>query len=232
MSNSGTGFATRLTEGLAALEIELDAAAIERLQRYFVELKKWNARINLIAKASADDQIIESHFLDSLTLLPLLQGDGVRLLDVGSGAGFPGLVLKAAKPEMAVTLVEPRSKRVFFLRHIGRTLQLPELTVHCCRVEEQEQLPDNIPVSHITSRAVSDIAGFLALVGRFTAPDLKIVCMKGPRWQQELAAAGPALARCGFVRERVVTAMLPFSRAERALLVFRRQPASGQPLVK
>jgi len=215
-------FEKRLLEGLSFLKIDLDSDGIDRLHRYFLELKKWSGKVNLIARASGDDQIIENHFLDSLTLLPLLQGSDVRLLDVGSGGGFPGLVLKAARPGMGVTLVEPRLKRVSFLRHVARTLHLPDVTVLACRIEDKDALPADAGFSHITSRAVADVAGFLRMTARFTTPDLRIICMKGPRWQKELAAAGSELERIPFVRESVVTQVLPFSRAERTLIVFRR----------
>lgn len=213
-------FHHRLDEGLKRLGIQLDAVAVERLYRYFSELKKWNRKVNLIAKGSGDEQIVESHFLDSLTLLPLIDVAGVHLLDVGSGAGFPGLVLKAAKPEIRLTLVEPRLKRVSFLRHIVRSLELAEVSVPACRIEDEQQLPSDLAVSHITSRAVSDIGGFLTMIGRFGHPGLQVICMKGPKWQEELAAASEILADLPFGPHRAVAHTLPFSGAERVLLVF------------
>lgn len=105
-----------LLDGAAQLGINLEPAACERLQIYLNELMKWNQRINLIARNTGEQQAIEIHFLDSLALLPLLTrtDDAVHLLDVGSGAGFPGLVLACVLPEAHFTLVEPRQKRVSF----------------------------------------------------------------------------------------------------------------------
>jgi len=221
-SRGAAPFSERLLSGLAQLRIELDSDAVERLHTYFLELKKWSGKVNLIAKGSGDEQIIENHFLDSLTLLPLLQGTAVHLLDVGSGAGFPGLVLKAARPTMKVTLVEPRLKRVSFLRHIARTLGLGEVNVLACRVEEEAMLPSDGDYTHITSRAVADIADFLAMVARFTRRDLQIICMKGPKWQEELAHAEKTVRNLSFLRQEAISRRLPFSGAERALLVFSR----------
>jgi 16S rRNA (guanine527-N7)-methyltransferase len=106
-------------------------------------------------------QIIENHFIDSLTILPLLHGADVHLLDIGSGAGFPGLVCKAARPELLVTLVEPRLKRASFLGHIVRTLGLDGVTILTCRIEDEVQLPSDTVFSHITGRAITEVGPFL-----------------------------------------------------------------------
>lgn len=221
MKENTTAFHSRLNEGLAGLDISLDGEAVERLYRYFLELKKWSAKVNLIAKGTADEQIIENHFLDSLTLLPLIRDRRVHLLDVGTGAGFPGLVLKAACPAMRLTLVEPRLKRVSFLRLVTRTLGLAEVDVLACRVEDERLLPSATDFSHITSRAVTDVAGFLGMAARFSKPGLEIICMKGPKWQEELESAAQLIAELRFVRKEAITHILPFSSAERTLLVFR-----------
>ncbi len=218
--NSNT-FKERLVKGLSRLKIDLDDDAVDRLHIYFVELKKWNRKVNLIAKGSGDDLIIENHFLDSLTLLPLLQGGDVHLLDVGTGGGFPGLILGAADPSIRLTLVEPRLKRVSFLKHIVRTLALTQVDVLACRIEDEVQLPSETVFTHITSRAVNEVAPFLEMVVRFSHPDLQIICMKGPKWQEEVDRASDIVQSLHFVQSQVVSSVLPFSSAERALVVFK-----------
>jgi 16S rRNA (guanine527-N7)-methyltransferase len=220
VSNDKNRFYDLMQEGLASLEIDLDADAVDRLYLYFVELKKWSRKVNLIAKSTADEQIIENHFLDSLTLLPVLEGNHIHLLDVGTGAGFPGLVLKAANPAMQLTLVEPRLKRVSFLKHIVRTLGLTGVEVLACRIEDENSLPSATGFTHITSRAVTEICGFLEMVARFSCPGLQVICMKGPKWQEELGRASGVVRDLQFVQHSVVVRSLPFSCAERALLVF------------
>jgi 16S rRNA (guanine527-N7)-methyltransferase len=209
-----------LQAGLASLGIDAPAGSGERLARYFGELKKWSRRINLIAKGTADQQIIENHFLDSLTLLPLLTGAAPHLLDIGSGAGFPGLVCKAARPELIVTLVEPRAKRVSFLSHMVRTLGLTGVTILACRVEDEAQLPSAMAFTHITSRAVAEIGPFLKMVERFAPAGPRVICMKGPKWQEELTAAAAILASSPYRLTEVVEHVLPESGARRSLLVF------------
>lgn len=215
-------FRPLLKGGCERLGIELERAAVERLFIYYEELKRWSRKINLIARETSDEQIIENHFLDSLTLLPLLINCGpVHLLDVGTGAGFPGLVCKAARPGIALTLVEPRLKRVSFLRHIARTLQLEDVSVLACRIEDEEIIPSAAPFTHITSRAVTDVGAFLDLVGRFALSGQEIICMKGPKWQQELSVIADKIQAGSVGLVKTVQLKLPFSGAERCLLVLK-----------
>jgi 16S rRNA (guanine527-N7)-methyltransferase len=218
-------FQNGLVKGLSALDIAVDGQAVMALGRYHAELKRWGGKMNLIAKNTPDEQILENHFLDSLTLLPLLP-DGSHLLDIGTGAGFPGLVCKAAFPSLRLTLVEPRQKRVSFLRHIVRTLELQGVDIVAGRIEDDLLLPSDTPFTHITSRAVSDIAGFLAMAGRFFQPGLQLICMKGPKWQEELAEAAPLLERMSLIRNSIVEKRLPLSGKLRVLVVLAVAKAS------
>jgi 16S rRNA (guanine527-N7)-methyltransferase len=224
-------FRQRLETGLHLLGTEISPASVDRLAIYFAELKKWSRNINLIAKSAGDEQIVEKHFLDSLTLLPLLGGAGSHLLDIGTGAGFPALVCKAACPELAVTLVEPREKRVSFLGHMVRTLGLKEVLILSCRVEDETQLPSTAVFSHITARAVTEIGPLLQMVERFAPSGPQLVCMKGPRWREEINAAAEILNRSSFRLDRVVECALPFSGAERRIVIFaaREQLKHNEP---
>jgi 16S rRNA (guanine527-N7)-methyltransferase len=215
-------FRQQLGQGCDLLGIALDAAAVERLFVYFTELTRWNRKINLIARGTPDAEILEKHFLDSLTLLPFLDVAAPHLLDVGTGAGFPGLVCKAARPELNVTLMEPRLKKVSFLRHVIRTLGLSGVTVLACRVEDENLLPSNSVFSHITSRAVADIAEFLGMISRLCGPETKVICMKGPKWQEELQTLQKRHPALALQHIATLERELPFSAAKRALLTFCR----------
>jgi len=210
-----------LDEGLARLEIDLDAAARVRLLAYMTLLKKWSAKINLIAKNSHDTEIVE-HFLDSLTLLPLLPNTPTtRLVDVGSGAGFPGLVLAAARPRLAAELIEPRQKRAAFLRQVIRSLHLPRVVCHECRLEDiSARSRQSIARTHIASRAVADIAGFLPMIEPWLVESVQIICMKSRKWPEELAQAQAVIGRLNLGQPQITTYRLPFSGAERVTLVF------------
>lgn len=209
-------------QGLTTLGLDLDDRAIDRLGRYLDELQKWNKRINLVA-AAPQKTLIESHFLDSLTLLPLLGGCPLPgLLDVGSGAGFPGLVLKIARPDLQVTLVEPRQKRTSFLRQVIRILDLQGINVLETRLEEGNAAlagwRNDAPL--VTSRAFASIRLFLETAAPFTATGGRVICMKGPRAAAELAEWHEHSADSPFRLAETIKTALPFSGTPRQLLVF------------
>lgn len=209
-----------LQKGADALHLALGAEEIALLGRYYEELLRWSRRMNLIAKKQRPAQIVESHFLDSLLLLPSLQGSGCSLLDVGTGAGFPGLVCKAACPRLELILVEPRLKRVSFLRHILRILKFEDVAIHAERVEDLDAA--DLRCSHVTGRAVAEIGDFATMIAAILDRDTKVVCMKGPKWRLELKKAAPVLAGLSLSLEKIEEHRLPFSGAERAILTFRR----------
>lgn len=211
-------------EGLHGLGLSLAGPRIEQLERYFQELKKWNSRFNLVAQAD-DRQLVETHFLDSLTLLPLLDPcPEPGLVDVGSGAGFPGLVLKIARPDLLVTLVEPRQKRTAFLRQVIRALGLQGIQVREARLEkaapEFAEWHNHIPL--FTSRAFTAIAGFLELCEPFTAPGGRVICMKGRKAEAELAEWREQQPGSPFTLTETVATALPFSATPRKLLLFSK----------
>ncbi|NOX25505.1 MAG: 16S rRNA (guanine(527)-N(7))-methyltransferase RsmG [Deltaproteobacteria bacterium] len=201
----------------------LDDNTLRELTVYFGELDKWRRKINLVARAEPA-RIIENHFLDSLTLLPELtpykEEEAPSLLDIGSGAGFPGLVIKIACPWLRVILVEPRQKRVSFLQHIIRSLQLTNITVREERLaEDKRQFQENYGRPNIiTSRAVADIRTFLQMLTGAPAGS-KIICMKGPGAAAEIEAwqNSPDNVFTIVSRRRFV---LPVSGAARELIVF------------
>ncbi len=209
-----------LEAGAEKLGLHLHDEAVDRLYIYFRELRRWNRKMNLIAKGSSGKRIIENHFLDSLTLLPFLKGSGTHLLDVGSGAGFPGLVCGAAALDVECTLVEPRLKKVSFLRHIIRSLHLENVNIIAARIEDVPLPPPERCYTHITSRAVADMAVFLEMISPFVHSGATIICMRGARWREEARELAGRLLSCGLESGRSVPFRLPFSGADRALLFY------------
>lgn len=218
-----------LAQGLDLMGIALDhqPEALARLALYFQELNKWNRKVNLVARSLDDRQILEDHFLDSLTLLGFLL-PGMReqntLLDIGTGAGFPGLVLHAACPKLPVTLIEPRSNRFYFLKHIARTLDLPGVRVLNVFLEEKGA-SDEISgqyFSFITSRAFTDIPRFIKLAAPYLKDDGRIIMMKGPGAVAELKNVAQIGLPDQFRVEEKRKLSLPFSKKERWLISFRR----------
>lgn len=218
-------FDSQLRSGAAALGVRLDIDQSERLFIYFQELHRWSKKINLISRNATAEQIVEKHFVDSLALLNLFPPYGGRLLDIGSGAGFPGLVCKAARPEMTVHLLEPRLKRVSFLRHVIRLLQLSDIEVHAARLEDSRYAQQQ-RFDWVVNRAVTDVSGFLLLCDRFKKCGSSVVCMKGPGYRDEFDEK--IERRNGWHLSAAQKYRLPLSGADRALLVFQgaRQAAA------
>ncbi|MBU0673454.1 MAG: 16S rRNA (guanine(527)-N(7))-methyltransferase RsmG [Proteobacteria bacterium] len=212
---------TLLREGAGRLGVVLTDQAVDRLLRYAAELIKWNRRINLIGKGS-EDTLIETHFLDSLTILPYCNYPAPGLMDVGSGAGFPGLAVKCAHPDLPVILVEPREKRATFLRHMVRTLHLEGIRIVEARLDENHPdlapLRQNIPC--ITGRAVSSISDFLTLTAPFSTATGVVICMKGARAEEDLAAWQKGAQPGSYQLTDIRAIPLPFSGHLRQLVIF------------
>lgn len=212
-------FSDLIVRGIEGFELELDEERIDALYIYFRELKRWSTKINLISKETSEEAIVEKHFIDSMSLLDILDEQGDHLADIGSGAGFPGLVCKMAMSQLRVSLVEPRLKRVSFLRHIIRTSGLSYIDVQATRIEADVELTHEADFTIVASRAVTDISQFLEMCDRFNKPSCRVLCMKGPRYKSELSKAAQQLKRWNLIETK--SYYLPFSQAARALLVFQ-----------
>jgi len=181
----------------AAWGLPLAPAQIEQFAIYLDELRAWNERINLTAIADPDE-IVTRHFLDSLRCALSWGEAPTSLIDIGAGAGFPGLPLKILRPALQLTLVESIAKKAAFLRHIANVLELSNVTVLIERAEAVGQNPAQRERYDVTTaRAVAELRvlaeyclPLCCVGGRFLAP-------KGAQIDAELAAAGPALARLG-----------------------------------
>lgn len=156
------------------------------LREYLTLLSRWNARINLTAERD-DAAIWQRHILDSLQLTPLLPQGAAPLVDLGSGAGFPGLIL-ALVTERETHLVESDRRKAAFLMEAGRTLRLPQVTVHPSRIEATT-LP---PAAVLTARALAPLPTLLAHAHRILAPDGVALFPKGRTVEQELTEAARA----------------------------------------
>jgi 16S rRNA (guanine527-N7)-methyltransferase len=218
-----------LSQGLQLMGLVPDnkSEAIIRLSLYFQELKKWNRKVNLVARSLSDRQILEDHFLDSLTLLLLLQPnrtDRETLLDIGTGGGFPGLVLKAACPQLDLTLIESRKNRYYFLKHIIRTLDLTGVKVYNIFLTEQNVSTglSGCYFSFITSRAFAHISRLIECGAPYLAKNGRIVAMKGPGVEAELQKLKQSGKKERFRVMEKMRVLLPFSEKERWLISFSR----------
>ncbi len=211
----------QLESGCKALGVHLSSEANTALTTYAQELVRWSRRINLIGKKQSVSEIIESHYIDSLSLSPWLADPWCRLLDVGTGGGFPGLVCKIANPGLRVGLVEPRQKRVSFLRHIVRTLHCRDVEVFPRRLEEVATEIQGYTT--FTSRAVTEIGLFLKMVQPFLRRGNRVICMKGPQYRKELQGAQAIIEKFKLTLDQIEEFTLPVSGSRRCLLLFTKQ---------
>lgn len=174
---------TLLREGLARLQ--LDAQLQAPLQDYLRELRKWNAAYNLTAVRDPADMVVR-HLLDSLAVLPALDLPAhARLLDVGSGAGLPGLPLALARPDWTVHVLDSNGKKARFLRHAVRTLALANVEVIESRVEQHQPAQ---PYEGVISRAFASLCDFVHATQHLLAAQGRWLAMKGRLDENELAA--------------------------------------------
>ena len=170
-----------ISEGLDELGYENDPLLIEKLEIYLATLKKWNRVYNLTA-IDEDSEIIVKHFLDSLSVNQYIQHSG-RILDVGTGAGFPGLVLALFNPEKSFVLVDGVSKKISFLQEMIGKLNLKNVIAVHTKVE-QYNVAEQFDI--IISRAFADIKKMTKLTSHLIKDGGKFIAMKGPDVMSEL----------------------------------------------
>jgi 16S rRNA (guanine527-N7)-methyltransferase len=170
------------------LGIELNEHQLAQFNVYKNELLQWNAKINLISEKSAQE-IVSRHFLDSLTALRFIDNHNARIIDIGSGAGFPGIPLKIACPDLQLYLLESNRKKVSFLKHIVRLLTLTTTFVLHDRAEslmKESTWKDFFDL--VISRAAFKLPELLSLGAFFLAPQGKLIALKSRDVDSEFSA--------------------------------------------
>jgi 16S rRNA (guanine527-N7)-methyltransferase len=171
--------AERLRAGFCALGLSLDVAPF---LAYLALLQTWNRAYNLTAVREPEQQI-GRHLLDSLAVLPWLKG--LRILDVGSGAGLPGIPLALARPELQVVLIDGNGKKIRFLQEVKRVLGLTQVEVVHARVENYHPA---CGFDTVTSRACSELAALISHSNHLVQPDGIWLALKGRYPEEELAS--------------------------------------------
>lgn len=178
---------TLLENGATALGLGLDASQTQSFYVHMREMQHWNRRINLTA-INDPGEIAVKHFLDALAPSGLVP-DQARLLDVGSGAGFPGIPLKIIRPRCHLTLIDSARKRVNFLRHVIRQLELEQVAVHHGRIESFARSPVNeSQFDIVVSRAFARTAELVRMVQPLLLGGAALMVWKGPQIRDELNA--------------------------------------------
>ena len=199
----------QLEHGIATLGLQLPGDAVPRLLDYLALLERWNGAYNLTA-VREPAEMVTRHLLDSLAILPFVQG--ATLADLGTGPGLPGIVLSIAAPGRQILLVDSNGKKVRFLREAIRSLKLDGVRAEQARVEDVGGQFDCI-----TARAFASLADMLAWGGHLLAPQGTWLAMKGKLPDDELAGIPD-----GFVVRATHELQVPGLPAERHLLVLGR----------
>ena len=178
---------------LLAANIILDDDQFYKFERYTLLLQQWNEKINLTS-ITEKEEIYEKHFLDCLLAMPdKLSG---KVADVGSGAGFPGLVWKIAKPELEMVLIEPTGKRCTFLEEVIKKLHLENITVVNQRAEDYVK-DHREEFNYVTARAVANLPVLLELCMPLVQVGGEMIAMKGSNAEEELQESSKAITLLG-----------------------------------
>jgi 16S rRNA (guanine527-N7)-methyltransferase len=207
--------AEELQNGVAQMGITLDAEAQHKLLDYLKLLHKWNKVYNLTAIRDPQ-QMVSHHLLDSLAVMPHLWPS--RWLDVGCGAGLPGIVLAVAQPDWQFALLDSNSKKTSFVQQAVIELGLSNVSVYCERVEEWNHTE---PFDGIISRAFRELGEFLRCTRHLLAPGGRWAAMKGSP-QEELENVPDE-----YKVERVIPLQVPGLRAARSLVLLAANQDQG-----
>ena len=205
---------TQLDQGLAALGLDLPTASREQLIALLRLLTQWNKAYNLTALRSPAQQVA-GHLLDSLAVLAHLPPG--RLIDVGTGAGFPGLPLAIVRPDTPHVLLDSNLKKTRFVQHAALTLDLRNVEVVRQRAE---QYRPQQPFAVVVARAFAPLPRLLRLIGHLCVPGGRLLALKGPAVDAELADLPPAF-------EHIDTLTLPALAGGRRTLVVLARRAVG-----
>lgn len=208
MSEDYNNLRDTLVKSLQPFNIVLDEQALQRFEKYCDMLLDWNTRINLTA-IKTPGEVALKHFADSLTILHFCGvKQGARVIDIGTGAGFPGVPLKIARNDLRLTLLDSLNKRLLFLNALLSRLQLDAALVHARAEEGGLQKPLRQQFDFATSRAVAS----LNLLSEYCLPYVKVggifAAMKGPDVEEEVAGAQKAIALMGGRVQEVKTFQL------------------------
>lgn len=214
MNAAREAIAVDLGDGIDALGLALDARQRKQLADYLALLAKWNKTYNLTAIRDPA-RMVTHHALDSLAVLPHLPAaPGLRVLDVGSGGGLPGIPIAIARPHWRVVMVDPNHKKAAFLTQAAIELGLSHAVAYAARVED---LRSEAPFDIVISRAFADLATFASTSASHLAPHGMLVAMKGVHPAEEISEVKDA-----FAVEPIAIAVPGLDAARH--LVFMRKP--------
>lgn len=215
-----------LIAGARALGAGLDDEAVSLFDCYLAALEEWGKAINLTGLKDERDRVIKL-LLDSLGTTAAIRelGPTLKLLDLGSGAGLPGIPLKIVIPELELTLLEARQKRAVFLREAVRRLGLAGVGVVAARAEDYGRSEGSAVFEAVIARAVAELSELVKWSAPLLAEGGSLLAMKGPEPEAEIAGAERELTRRGMAVKKVLAYSLPEGAGQRTVVVIGRRSA-------
>ena len=213
-----------LRQGLAALSLPQDA--VPALEKYGSLLLAKNQEMNLTA-ITEPEQVARLHMLDCAALLNCADFRDKRVLDVGTGAGFPGMVLKLVEPSLSLTLLDSLNKRIDWLREIAPELGIEALAAIHGRAEEYGQMPEyREQFDIVASRAVADLRVLCELCLPFVRPGGLFLAMKGPNCQEEKDSANRCITTLGGQLRKDAVYQIPGTEITHRVVVIEKKSST------
>jgi 16S rRNA (guanine527-N7)-methyltransferase len=203
---------TLITEGLRLLGLSITPSLTDSFLVYLEELKRWNKRVCNLTSLTNDEDIIIKHFFDSLLYLKVMPEGRLRIVDIGSGAGFPGLPIKIIRPDYSLAAIEAKGKKCSFIRHIIRKLGLKDVTVVNKRIEEVTDV-DAFDVA--VTRALFSPQEFIEKGERLLKEQGVLIISQGPAVWQEISTIHDHACD-------IIPLLLPFSTITRYLVTIKK----------
>ena len=209
-----------LLEGASILGISLTHDQMKAFELYLKEFNLWRKKINLTSRKD-DREVILKDFLDSLTLLKYLPQER-SVLDLGSGAGFPGIPLKVMRPDLKIVLLEATRKKVFFLKEVLRISKISGVEVRW--TGEDRGIGDlSASFDFVVSRAFGSLLAFASEGVGFLKKGGILLAMKGKKGREELVESLASLKDMGLEPNFLETIQLPYLRHERSLISLKKK---------
>ena len=209
-----------LKEQAGKIDVILKEEQLEKFYSYMELLKEWNEKMNLTA-ITQPYEILQKHFIDSLTILPYLESNQ-KVIDVGTGAGFPGIPIKIANNEISVTLFDSLGKRISFLDEVIQELALSKMDTHHIRAEEagkSKMFREQFDIA--VSRAVAPLATLVEYLLPLVKIGGKCICMKTNKGE-EIENSDKAISTLGGEIETIKEFTLPQSDIKRTLIIIKK----------
>lgn len=214
-------FQNKLVEKANKLKINLSQEQQNQFYQYMQLLLQWNEKMNLTA-ITEPEEVINKHFIDSISINLYIK-EREKILDIGTGAGFPGIPLKIILPQNEITLIDSLNKRINFLNTVIQELNLEKITAIHNRAEEFSKINENREnYDIVTSRAVAKLNILLEYMLPFVKIGGKCICMKSMEIEEEIEEAKKAIEILGGTIEKIDTITLPDTDIKRKIVIIKK----------